>query len=348
MQKILYLIIAITVGGLCALGQVPAGWLLGSLVTGLICAFFIKKLYFPDSLFKVALAIIGATIGFRVIPEQFITYRSLLLPFVFVFLLTITGGLLLGKFMQRFSSLHPNTAFFCCMPGGASEVIALSKEYGADQQVVAAFHTTRITVFVLFIPLIIGLNVPIPAQNGSAGGVMIGDALLSFVCIGGIGLVTLLLGKRIPLPGSSLFLAIALGFVFHQWVVPTLEIPSFVSGIAQGLMGAIIGIRFDKETLLELKEIGGVSLMTLALYFVMSFGLAGLFYLLTPLEFFTSLLSVVPAGAAEMASTATALHVEPMMVATLQMMRVLTLFAALPFLIKWFSKPVNERKKVRV
>ncbi|WP_269799276.1 AbrB family transcriptional regulator [Bacillus sp. FJAT-45037] len=46
---------------------------------------------------------------------------------------------------------------------------------------------------------------------------------------------------------------------------------------------------------------------------------------------------MVPAGAKEMTSTATALQIEPTMVATLQMTRVLVLFMLLPFLIKWFT-----------
>lgn len=343
--KILYLAIAISIGGIFQALHVPAGWLLGALVTGMVFGLYIKKLYFPSSLFKVSLAIIGANIGFMVIPEQFLTYHYLILPFFITILLTLTGGILLGKFMLKFSNVHPNTAFFCCLPGGASEVIALSKDYGADEQIVAAFHTTRITLFVLTIPLVVGLQSRVVPQV--SGGSSLGQGLFALVCLLLIGLVALWIASKVPLPGISLLFAILFGFLAHQFVFTSLEIPKFATGVAQALMGAIVGIRFDRQTYKEFRRIGKVSLLTLFLYFLMSIGVATVFFLLTPLNFQASLLGVVPAGAAEMASTATALDIEPMMVATLQMLRVLILFALLPLLIKLFSKPVRSEAMMK-
>ncbi|ADC49518.1 hypothetical protein BpOF4_07300 [Alkalihalophilus pseudofirmus OF4] len=338
LQKATFLIIAALVGAAFSYLNVPAGWLLGSLVTGIVSAFYIKKLFFSDSLFKVSLALIGGNIGFMVVPEQFLTYHMLIGPFLITLILTIVGGILLGRFLLKYTGMHPNTAFFCCMPGGASEVIALSKEYGADQRLVAAFHTTRITLFVFIIPFIVGLSHPVVNSGLSANGVSLTSGSTAIAALIVIVIMTLWLGARVRFPGSALFFAIALGFSVHQWVIPTSEMPFFVTGLAQALMGAIIGMRFDRETFQEIKRVGGASALTLALYFLMSFGLAAIFFFLTPINYSTSLLSIVPAGAAEMASTATMLAIEPTMVATLQMLRVLALFLVLPFLIKWFAE----------
>ncbi|WP_017725909.1 AbrB family transcriptional regulator [Halalkalibacterium ligniniphilum] len=338
--KITYLFIAVGVGGVFSWLQVPAGWLLGSLLAGIVSAFFIKKVMLSDRLFKYSLAMIGGSIGFMLRPEQFLHYHTLLLPFLLTLILTLIGGLLLGRFLKRYSALNANTAFFCCLPGGASEVIALSKEYGADQRIVAAFHTTRITFFVFTIPLVVGLYVP-TATDVIGSRISWGESTLALLTLACVMLLTLIFSKYIHFPGGALFFAIGLGFVAHL-LLPTVEMPGFVTGIAQGIMGAIIGMRFDRDTFMELRNIGAVSALTLLLYFVMSMGLALVFWGLTPIGWFTSLLSIVPAGAAEMASTATALGIEPAMVATLQMARVLALFLALPFLIKWFATPVKE------
>ncbi|WP_227521958.1 AbrB family transcriptional regulator [Bacillus solitudinis] len=339
MIKLLYLCVALGVGALFAGLQVPAGWLLGALLTGIISAIFVKKITFPNYLFKVSIALIGGNIGFMVVPEQFLTYHQLLGPFLLTLLITLVMSLLLGRFLKRFSGLNHNTAFFCCLPGGASEVIGMSKDYGADQRIVAAFHTTRITLFVLFIPFIVGMHVPRPITMVDVEkSNELNQNFYALLLLAVIVLLTLYIGAKFRFPGSALFFAIGLGCIIHQWLVPGVEMPFFVTGLAQGLMGAIIGMRFDRNTFGELRQIGLVSLITLLIYFLMSFGLASIFFLLTPTEFFTSLLSIVPAGAAEMASTATSLNIEPTMVATLQMFRVLVLFLTLPFLIKWFSK----------
>lgn len=139
-----------------------------------------------------------------------------------------------------------------------------------------------------------------------------------------------------------MFLAIALGFAIHQLLVPEYSMPNIVLGSAQVLIGSLIGMRFDRKTLKELSRIGAASAAALALYVVMSVGLALIFFVLTPLPFFTSLLAIVPAGAAEMASTAAQLELDATAVATLQMLRVLALFIALPFLIKLFAKKENQ------
>ncbi len=244
-------------------------------------------------------------------------------------------------FLKKYSNLNRNTAFFCCLPGGASEVIGLSYQYGANQQIVAAFHTTRITFFVLVIPLVVGLNAPTLSRGLPKSGFAFNQYALALSVLCVVMLLTIFFSKKISFPGSSLFFAIGLGFIAHL-LFPVVEMPGFITGIAQGIMGAIIGIRFDRNTFKQIKSIGVVSGLTLMMYFLMSLGLATIFFLLTPIDWFTSLLSIVPAGAAEMASTATALNIEPAMVATLQMARVLALFIALPFLIKFFAKTVDK------
>ncbi len=195
MQKLLYFGVALGVGAIFYKLHIPAGWLLGSMLTGVIWSLFVNKLILPDRLFKVALAIIGGNIGFMVVPEQFLSYPLLLPPFILTLFLTILMSLFLGRLMARYTSLDANTAFFCCLPGGASEVIAISKEYGADQGIVAAFHTTRITLFVFLIPLLVGINVPVPRQP-LTGGYSLTSILVALICLACIVLLTFLLGKK--------------------------------------------------------------------------------------------------------------------------------------------------------
>ncbi|TSB45017.1 AbrB family transcriptional regulator [Alkalicoccobacillus porphyridii] len=323
--------------------QVPAGWLLGALIFGIVCSFAIKKIIFSRSYFSFVLAIIGTNIGFTVILERFVTYGGLIIPLLISIFITIFLGMLLGKYFQKWSGLNANTAFFCCLPGGASEVIAVSEQYGADQRIVAAFHTTRITLFVMIIPLIAGLF-----SNGrsdltiSQPALSITGWIVVILTVGVVALLSMQLGGRIPFPGAIIFVSIGLGFAAHTWVIPQYSMPSLIPGIAQGLMGAVLGMRFDRETLSELLRIGKVSALAMLLYFVGSLSLAALFFFVTSISFSESMLGIVPAGAAEMAATALSLQLDSTLVATLQMLRVLSLFVALPFLIKWFAKPVES------
>ncbi|AST95822.1 AbrB family transcriptional regulator [Shouchella clausii] len=341
-SKLVFLAVSFAVGWLVQTIGMPAGWLLGALATGIFWSFFVQKLIFKSELFTVSLALVGISIGFMVIPEELWAYRMLLPAFLLTLALTLAGGILLGKGFEKWAHTTGNTAFFCCLPGGASEVIALSERYQADQRIVAAFHTTRITLFVLVVPLLVGLatggGVSLPA---AATQPFAADAWLVFLALLGAAVI-FCLARFVTFPGAPMFLAIALGFAIHQLLVPEYSMPNIVLGSAQVLIGSLIGMRFDRKTLKELSRIGAASAAALALYVLMSVGLALIFFLLTPLPFFTSLLAIVPAGAAEMASTAAQLELDATAVATLQMLRVLALFIALPFLIKLFAKKENQ------
>lgn len=337
-SKLLFFTTSFLIGWFFQWVGLPAGWLLGALLTGMVWSFFIDKLIFRSELFTLSLALVGVVIGFMVVPEEVWAYRTLLPAFLLSLVLTLIGGIALGKLFGRWTKLEGNTAFFCCLPGGASEVIALSERYQADQRIVAAFHTARITLFVFSVPLIVGVGsranaVPMieKPQGLWADGGLIGLAF-------GLAILVFFLSRFLSFPGAPMFVAILFGFTAHQLVVPDYAMPNVVMGMAQVLIGSLIGMRFDRKTVKELKRIGGASALTLLLYVLMSIGLALIFFVLSPLSFYTTLLAIVPAGAAEMASTAATLQLDATVVATLQMLRVLGLFLALPFLLKWFAK----------
>ncbi|MEY8752516.1 AbrB family transcriptional regulator [Alkalicoccobacillus gibsonii] len=349
MLKIIYILVAILVGAVFNALSVPAGWLLGALVCGIVWSLAGARIVFSKQYFSYIIAIIGTNIGFTVVLERFVTYKQLILPLLLSIVLTIIFGVVLGRYFHKWSGLDKNTAFFCCLPGGASEVIAVSDEYGADQRIVAAFHTTRITLFVLAIPFFAGLLTDVEKQIFAQPADSI--TVLSFtsvlLCVLVVALLSTWVGARIPFPGAIVFVSIGLGFIAHTFILPDISMPSVIPGVAQGLMGAILGTRFDRETARELKRIGKVSAFALTIYFGISILLAGLFYALTSTSFNESLLGIVPAGAAEMAATALSLNLDSTLVATLQMLRVLCLFAALPFLIKWFAKKPEANHDVR-
>ncbi|QDI92210.1 AbrB family transcriptional regulator [Salicibibacter halophilus] len=335
--KVLFLAVALLVGGLFSSIGVPAGWLLGGLLTGIFYGLFIRAFDFSGWPFQMALALVGINIGLIMEPDLFQQLAQYLLPLFITLVLTLLTGLFLGILLDRWTSLDRQTAFFCTIPGGASEVIAISSDYGADQRIVASFHTARITMFVLIIPFGIGMIYGEGNEQAQAVTQMLPTALqVSFFGLIIVG--SYVLNRFVSFPGGILIFSIAFGFLGSEFIVNIGEVPEYVSGIGQGLIGAMVGIRFERSTVVRLRSIGVASLKVLGLYLLCSLGVALLFFWLTPLSYLTSLLSTVPAGAAEMASTAVALQIEPTLVASLHIIRVISIFLVLPFLFKWLMK----------
>ncbi|WP_052363661.1 AbrB family transcriptional regulator [Geomicrobium sp. JCM 19037] len=151
-KKVGFLLVAFIVGIVFQTMGVPAGWLLGALLTGIFYGLFIETYNFKGWPFALALALVGANIGIIMEAELFVHLHQYFFPLLVTLMITLFGGLGFGLLLNKWTGLDRTTAFFCTVPGGASEVIALSAHYGADERVVAAFHTARITMFVLLIP----------------------------------------------------------------------------------------------------------------------------------------------------------------------------------------------------
>lgn len=342
-EKIIFLCLAWGGGALFSYIGFPAGWLLGSIIVGLIYGISIRTLNFSGQPFQLALGIIGVNIGLSVDQSLLLTLPIYIIPLILSIALTLAAGLWFGYLMYKWTDLDQKTAFFCCVPGGASEMISTSREYGADDRIVAALHIARITMFVLILPLVAsffystGIDF-VTYTNSSEWYQIIPVTLLI------IG-TAMLVQRYMKLPVGILLYSLIIAFFIGEWGVPGLLSPNWMIGAGQVLIGAMVGVRFDRETLKQLKKIGGSSIKILQLYLVLSFVLGGMIFLLTPLPFMTSILGTVPAGAAEMASTAFALNLDASLVISLQIIRLIVLLLLIPLLIKIFNKiaPVNKK-----
>ncbi|SDN79491.1 AbrB family transcriptional regulator [Alkalicoccus daliensis] len=331
------LIFGLTAGFMFDYINIPAGWLLGALLFGILYGLSRSDVTYDGVPFKLALTLVGANIGILMERELFGVLGTYFVPLFISLLLTFAGSFCLGWLLfKRAPMLDKRTALFCCIPGGASEIISVSGDYGADSRIVAAFHTARITFFVLLIPLIAGVWSPgdtfeLPEESS----IFTVEHFVIFVLV--IAAASFL-NSRWKIPAGALLYAILLGFFLGEFVFDIEEVPSYIGGIGQALIGVMVGVRFDRKTFLRLKQVGFISARIIFLFLVLGFLLAYVFHVLSGASYVVSLLSIVPAGAAEMSATAFALGLAPTLVASLQILRVIAIFLSLPFIIKMIEK----------
>lgn len=332
MARVLFLAAAAGGGFLLSFAGVPAGWLVGGILAGILLQWVSRGKRIGNDWFNFFKTFIGLNIGVMFNAGVFLRSGELILPFLVVLILTFLGGGALGFLMYRYSRLDPMTAFFCCIPGGASEVIAVSRDYGADQRVVAAFHSARIVSIVLitpaFLTLVSGLEIRrganVPFQEFAAL-----DALILLLC----GAAAYALNRRFKIPAGTLIYSIALGIAAHWAFIDSAATSRVMSAFAQSFIGCVIGMQFDRDTMRQIRHMGPIGLMILGLYFLMGVGITVVFDQMTSGGYVTSYLSVIPAGAVEMAAIASSLGLEATTVATMQISRLLIIFLVMPKLI---------------
>lgn len=342
-QKIIYLLVAAAFGGLLTWLNMPAGWLIGALLTGVFYRLRIGSISFHPLVFLFAFALIGVNIGLTMKMSMFAEVASVLFPLVVGLIVMLVGSWVLSRMLYRYSDLDAKTSLFCCVPGGASVMLLLSHQYGADQRVVAAFQSSRVVLLVASIPAFAGM-VNGQAAEAASGATQLASSVtplpagFKYVIILAMIAAALGLARVFRIPAAPFMYAMLLGFLVNQFVVPLGAMPNGVVGIGQVLLGAIIGLQFDREALTRLKGIGWLSLGILLLFLALSFVTSFVFFLLTKHDYLTSLLGMVPGGAPQMSSTASLLNLDATLVASVQLIRLLIIYFLLPIVIPYLVK----------
>ncbi|GAA0432907.1 hypothetical protein GCM10008983_06930 [Lentibacillus halophilus] len=352
MQNVVVILVGFLNGYLFELLHVPAGWLLGAIAVGAIYRLFIADITFPPLLFDTALAIIGVSISLSIKIDMFKDVAGFLLPQLVSLVTLFVACFFLAKFLHRFSNLDAITALFCCLPAGASVMIALSREYKAKLSIVAAFQSVRIMMLVTTIPIIAGYISPLldtqvvknsglEATEGNT--IPMWGALVAYTLI---VMTALALAIKWKIPVASFIYSIMLGFLVHSFAVPLPSMPDVMVGGGMAMLGVIIGARFDRESVAEFKRIGWTSLGILTAFFVLTFITTFIFYLMTPLDFTTSLLAIVPAGAAQMASVAALLDLDASIVAAIQVSRLVIIIITVPMIVPFLVNQEHHQQTI--
>ncbi|MFQ3546062.1 AbrB family transcriptional regulator [Halobacillus rhizosphaerae] len=355
-RTILYLLAAILTGWLLSLLNIPDGWLIGSLLFGIFFRIKISEISMPSYLFPFSLSLIGASIGLTMQTSMFKEVASFFLPLLISLIIIMLGAWGLSKILARYSALDPTTALFSCIPGGASAMLALSEEYDADQRIVAGFQMTRAMFVAMSIPVLAGLVAHLTANGSEQAATHAAESVSSttapmlfpgfkILCVLAIVALALFLAKIAKIPAGQLLYGMLLAFLVNQFIFHLGSLPGTFVGISQALLGAIIGLRFDRATLVQLKKIGWLSVGILMMYLVLTFVISFIFFETTSLNYVTSMLAMAPGGAPQMSSTAAVLSLDASIVASLQLVRLLTIYLLLPFVIPYVVNKQAVQKK---
>jgi len=321
--------------GLQRLG-LPVGWLIGPLMITAAHNFLATAPWNLPPLFRrTGEFLLGVTIGSLFT----LAVARLMLAHIVPVLISIVGaifsGLICGQFFLRHSKLDPATAFFATPAGGAAEMASLARQYGGDEQLVATYHSTRIALIVLGVPLALTffyhstLNHAPPLSQWDLPH-FTANAIVFL--IGGVGAW---LAVRFRLPGGMLIgviLITALTNIISGDALP--PIPREFRYTAQMLVGAAIGCSFNVATIHRIRALYKLQLQTTVLLLALSMIWALLLWVMTPLDLLTAVLSTAPAGCAEMTATAIALGADAPIVAAVQALRVIAVTVVMPILIR--------------
>ncbi len=324
--------------GFSAIGF-PSATLFAALLVGIGYALTLagrEPLTIPSQGTIGAQALIGVSLGVAVDADTLKAVGQDWAPVLLVTAGTLGVSLGAGLVMSHVTRLDRPTACLGLIAGGASGIVAMADELGADGRMVAFMQYLRVLVVVITAPLLAHLVVQDGGHGGvlgAAGGAGLG-ANLAFTAVCAIGGVAL--GRVLRFTASALLLPLLLAAAGSiSGLSGDAHLPGLLGQLAFATIGLQVGLRF---TVASLREVGRLLVPTLLSIAALIIACAGLALVLLPLTtevtFGDAYLATTPGGLYAILAAAASLGGNTTFVVAVQALRVFAMVLAAPPLVR--------------
>lgn len=290
----------------------------------------------PVRLREGAEALVGVVLGTYVQTATLREVGAQLLPILGVTLATLGLSVACGLLLARITELDRATAAFGTIAGGATGIIVMARDLGADERLVAVLQYLRVVVVVALTPLVAAAFFTHGAGSGGGlaaapGGSPLQGTAFAAVCVAaGLGLA-----RRVPLPAPTLLLPLAVAAALTVTGAPGVApVPGLLQQVSFGVIGAEVGLRFTPESL---RSAGRVLLPALGLIGGLLAGSFGLALVLAPLadvSVLSAYLATTPGGLYAVLAVAVGSGADTTFVLAVQVLRLLVMLLAAPALAR--------------
>ena len=276
--------------------HLPAALLLGPLIAGLILSLRGVKLSIPRPCYLAAQAIVGCMIARAINPSVFgVLFNNWALVLA-ILLTTLAISGLTGWLLVRYSALPGATGAWGSSPGGASAMVVMAQEYGADVRLVALMQYLRVLFVVGAAALVVRYALGNEAQEMTQDIVWFPSLTLNFPFTLLLTAVACWLGMRLRIPSGAMLLPMLLGALAQGGGWLMLELPEWLLAMAYAVLGWTVGLQFNKAIfLLALKTLPQIIASILGLILMCALMALALTHILQ-MDFMTAYLATSPGG----------------------------------------------------
>ncbi|WP_028638113.1 AbrB family transcriptional regulator [Nocardioides sp. URHA0032] len=331
------LVLGVTVALSVALSvlRVPSAVLFGSLLGGMAHALTSPTaLTLPPWSFRLGQALIGITIGSLVSLSALADMGPALLPILGVTAATVVISLLAGRTLAIRRDVSEVTGAFAMIAGGASGVVAIARDLGADDRVVTVVQYLRVFVVLVSMPLVTA--VVFHPDHGLGTFTANGEGWAEDLAYTAIALALgMVLARLVPISTATLLgpLAVAVALTATGWLGAP-AVPIALQWLAYALIGVQVGLRFTRASLASIARMLPVVLLIIAAMVAATALLGAVLARLTPVDGLTAYLATTPGGLFAVLATAADSGSDVTYVMAVQLFRLLVILAFTPVLAR--------------
>ncbi|MDX6722134.1 MAG: uncharacterized protein QOD73_538 [Solirubrobacteraceae bacterium] len=329
---------------------VPSAALFAALLVGIAYALVFggtHPLTPPKPVLTFGQAVIGVALGAQLTTGTLRAVAGDWLPITVITVATLLISLAAGLLLSRATGLDRPTALLGLIAGGASGIVAMSDELGADARLVAFMQYLRVLIVVVTAPLIAtvlfgaGGNALAPPA-GSPG--LLAD--LAFTA--GCGVAGVLLAHRLPITAGTLLLPLVLAAGLSvSGLAGGAHVPDRVQDLGFAAIGLQVGLRFTVATIRQAGRLLPAVVAAIAGMIVACGGLALLVLFVTDVSFSDAYLATTPGGLYAVLAVAIGGGGNVGFVLAVQALRLFAMILAAPPLVRLITRPGAVREPGR-
>jgi len=339
----LVLVVAVVASVAFELLGLPSAVMFGSLLGGIVHALTSETdLRLPSTSFRLGQALVGVIVGSTVSVEALRAIGHQAVAIALVTIGTTLISLLAGVLLSLRRDVSRVTGAFSMIAGGATGVVALARDLGADDRVVTVVQYLRVLLVLMMMPLITTVVFHPDRGAGTFGTAhtSLGPDLVYAAASLVLGVA---LARLIPVTSSILLapLAVAAMLASSGWL-GTVEVPVPLQWLAYGLIGVQVGLRFTRSSLASIARMLPVVIALMVGMIVATALMGSLLALLTPVDGLTAYLATTPGGLFAVLATAADAGSDTTFVMAVQLVRLLVILAFTPLLARLLRSGVRD------
>lgn len=339
-QKLILFLAAGALGFLFHVLQLPMSYMLGGIVAAFVAKTFIdKETHWPAEWRNMMMSVAGYEIGRSCSYETLIELSQQVFGVVSATGSIIIVSIIAAVWVFKNSVTNLLSCVMGCSPGGLSLMTLIAEEDPrADMNVVVVAQTLRLFCVVVSVPFL-AMQMLDPSTEAVA--IEEVDAL-HWLALIPLCFVGRFIGKKLHLPTKQLLGPILITALFSTLIYPLQEAPSAIMAIVQLNIGLYIGVRLDKQRLIQLRTMIPHLMLGNAALIATSVGMAMFLSQVYGFSLITAFLAMAPGGITEMCIAGLAMGANVPIILAYQLFRLLFINFVSPFAMNWYFKKTTD------
>ncbi len=326
-QVVTGILIGAAGGGLFWLLGLPAPWLTGPLLAVGGAAVAGVPLRAPEWARFLLFVLLGVSIGSAVNPESL--HRMAQWPAsLAINAVGIVATIYVGMvYLRRMLGCDRITALLASIPGTQSLVMAIALNANADVRQVTVIQSVRLFALVFLFPIAASLFAGGRVDAAVPAAAVFGPDTIWLLAVAAAGAAA---AVRLKMPAGALTGAMLLSAALHGTGLNEALMPPWLVSFALALLGVIVGARFAGTRLRALLRTALISVGMVGLALAVSAAFAAAADAVLGLGFGALLLAYAPGGIEAMTLIASSLGLDPALVGTHHLVRMIAMALILP------------------